>query len=86
MDNSERIQSLIEDLDHISINHPDIPFYVECVLQDDIPWMINYINKVENFLKLIDNSSNQAETVTFMGGYMSALKDLKASLNEVNSD
>ncbi len=88
MNINERIQLLSEDIDTILSNHLSHHLdIVQVLLEEDLPIMIDYIQQVESFINIAEVPNNKSESTTsFMSGYMSALNDLKTSLNEITND
>lgn len=78
--NIERVDSILEDVDGLSSHNVQS---MRELLTNDITWLCNYVMKVEKFLQLIDLDYNKTETTTYMGGYFSALKDLKNEVDDV---
>ena len=80
MTNRERIESIWEDLDGLNSTNVN---ELRQLFENDLRWLCEYVDKVENFINIMDNPSNQFEGTTYMGGYFSAIKDLKDELKDI---
>jgi hypothetical protein len=76
--NKERIESILEDVD---VNFKDFNQIAD--LETQLKWLCDYALKVESYLDLIDTSYNQTTKISYITGYMQALRDIKTDLGDI---
>lgn len=80
MNTKQQVKSILEDINDIKNDYIEHIGLVSIILEEDVPWMAQYINKVEDFISLCGSPENQTKETSFMTGYFSALNDLKNTL------